>query len=364
MTNREAYFAALENVPEAVLHFLLDFEGIRNDFQPRRLGEYAAYLREHHVEPLAEQAALLQERSVPEGIEGFHTMLSRGVEHTANTARLFAEFAESSDIGKALKSWRELGEAYRHLYPLRAVVPGMRRYWVLPEAFEEVDRYDPPLDTESADALGASLLGPADNHHWYARYVPEWYTPDHAWPVVITLHGGWGRGDTFLWSWVRAAKTRGFIVLSPKSYGTTWSEGDLLGLLAIVEETAQQFTVDRSRVLLTGMSDGGIYSYLYGLNHQESFAALAVISANFMPFMLPDGAAPLPIYIMHGEADHMFDVQIARGAAWYLQEHGCPVEYHERAGYGHYYPPAENLRILDWFERLTGPGPRPPAATT
>lgn len=363
MAHREAYFATLEALPGVVLQFLLDFEGIQNDFQPKRLAEYAAYLRATHVEPLAQQAALLQGGTPPEDIQGFHAALTRAVESTANAARLFTEFAESQDIGKALKSWQELGEAYRHFYPLRGLVPGMRRFWVLPEAFEDVERYDPPLSLEAAQTLGATLQPQTAQHNWYARYVPEWYTPEQTWPVVIALHGGWGRGDTFLWSWVRPAKTRGYIVLSPKSAGTTWAEADLAQLLAMLEETAQQFNVDRSRVLLTGLSDGGIYTYLYGLNHPEAFTALASLSANFMPFMLPAEPTPRPTYIMHGEADHMFHVQVARGAAWYLQEHGFPVEYHERPGYGHYYPPMENVLILDWFAATVAPGPTPSPAS-
>lgn len=364
MSDRQTYFAELETLPKRLIYFLLDFEAIQNAFQPRDLADYAAFLRKTHVDPLAEETTKLQLLTPPAGIEGFHELLTEGVESAASAARVFAEFGESLDITKALKAWRHISDAHRACYALRNGIPGMRRFWVLPEAFEAIDQYDPPPGTtETGAGVGAALVPARSGRNWYARYVPEWYTPEQEWPVVIALHGGWGRGDAFLWSWIRPAKTRGCIVLSPKSWDTTWTDADLPSLLAMLEETGEQFRVDRSKVLLTGLSDGGIFTYIFGLGHPEPFAALAAISANFLPMLYPDSGPTPPVYIMHGEADHMFPVRVARGAAWFLQEQGCAVEYHERAGYGHFYPPDENRRILDWFEARLGPGPRPTGPT-
>ena len=48
-------------------------------------------------------------------------------------------------------------------------------------------------------------------------------TRGRACPLVVALHGGSGNGGAFLWSWVREARTRGFIVLAPTAIGSTWS---------------------------------------------------------------------------------------------------------------------------------------------
>ena len=48
-------------------------------------------------------------------------------------------------------------------------------------------------------------------------------TPARAYPLVVALHGGSGNGGAFLWSWLREARTRGFIVLAPTAIGSTWS---------------------------------------------------------------------------------------------------------------------------------------------
>ena len=45
----------------------------------------------------------------------------------------------------------------------------------------------------------------------FSLYVPEYYTPDRAWPLVMALHGGSGNGRGFLWSWLRDARSHGAI---------------------------------------------------------------------------------------------------------------------------------------------------------
>ena len=57
----------------------------------------------------------------------------------------------------------------------------------------------------------------------YSLYVPEYYTPDRAWPLVMALHGGSGNGRGFLWSWLRDARSRGAILVAPTATGSTWA---------------------------------------------------------------------------------------------------------------------------------------------
>ena len=51
--------------------------------------------------------------------------------------------------------------------------------------------------------------------------MPEYYTPDRAWPLVMALHGGSGNGRGFLWSWLRDARSRGAILVAPTATGNT-----------------------------------------------------------------------------------------------------------------------------------------------
>ena len=53
----------------------------------------------------------------------------------------------------------------------------------------------------------------------FSLYVPEYYTPDRAWPLVMALHGGSGNGRGFLWSWLRDARSFGAILVAPTATG-------------------------------------------------------------------------------------------------------------------------------------------------
>ena len=154
------------------------------------------------------------------------------------------------------------------------------------------------------------------------------------------------------------------ILASPTSSGRTWSlagpDMDSRPLNRMVEQIAGRWRIDRSRVLVTGMSDGGSFALLSGLAPTVPATHLAPISASFHPAIL--GAAPperlrgLPVYLTHGALDWMFPVYIARGAAEALREAGAAVEYREIADLSHTYPSEENARILRWFRGSEAPG--------
>jgi phospholipase/carboxylesterase len=94
----------------------------------------------------------------------------------------------------------------------------------------------------------------------FSLYVPEYYTPDRAWPLVMALHGGSGNGRGFLWSWLRDARSRGAILVAPTATGSTWAlmgeDNDTPNLARILDQVRTRWNIDPSRLLLTGMSDG------------------------------------------------------------------------------------------------------------
>jgi len=73
-----------------------------------------------------------------------------------------------------------------------------------------------------------------------AVYIPEKYDPASPYPLIVCLHGGYGRGDDYIWTWLRPAKSKGYLLLSPKSVGPTWSAlnppVDIRSIVAILDE--------------------------------------------------------------------------------------------------------------------------------
>ena len=102
----------------------------------------------------------------------------------------------------------------------------------------------------------------------FSLYVPEWYDAARAWPLVVAMHGGSGNGGAFLWSWLRAARSHGAIVVAPTAIGQTWAltgpDLDTPNLAHIISEVGARWTLDSQRLLLTGMSDGATNSLVAG----------------------------------------------------------------------------------------------------
>ena len=152
--------------------------------------------------------------------------------------------------------------------------------------------------------------------------MPENYAPDRAWPLVMALHGGSGTGRQFLWSWLRDARSRGAILVAPTSVGSTWAltgaDADTPNIARILEFIRSKWNVDAARLLLTGMSDGGTFTYVSGLEAGSPFTHLAPVSAAFHPLLAQmvdaDRMRGLPIHIIHGALDWMFPVELAREA--------------------------------------------------
>lgn len=266
------------------------------------------------------------------------------------------------DIGRAYRALRHLRRADEALFPLAAGISPVSKYFLPPPL-----RYDPAalarvMNAASREDTGlAHIANETDQRGGFSVYVPEFYTPDAAMPLVVALHGGSGHGREFLWSWIRDARGYGAILVSPTSADRTWAlngvfngyDPDSLALSQIVERVRAAWTIDPKRILLTGMSDGGTMSYVTGLDNASPFTHLAPVAASFHP-MLTQAADPariggLPIFLTHGARDWMFDVGVAREAAELLANAGANVTYREIEDLSHTYPREINAEILDWL---------------
>ena len=116
-----------------------------------------------------------------------------------------------------------------------------------------------------------------------------------------------------------------------------------------------------NRLLLTGMSDGGTFCYVTGLESASPFTHLAPVAATFHPLMAEMADAErlrgLPIYLVHGRLDWMFPVQVARQTQAALSAAGAEVTYREIDDLSHCYPREMNPPILKWLAANDRPPP-------
>jgi len=356
----EQYRKVVQHAEERLLSFFRTFETLQEEIHLGRVGETLARLREAGGELFPALTAELTALSPPESLKEFHAKLS---EAAASFAQAYTTFlsGQGQQFAQAFLDGRQ---AFCHglylLYDLRAQLPVLQQYWVLPSAMPMLAT----LETRTPGVevpVGFSHKPSTSTHAQYSLYVPENYTPQQTWPLIVCLHGGYGRGDDYIWTWLRPAKNKGYLLLSPKSAGPTWSvlnpPLDIRSIQAMLEEVCTTYAVDRKRVYLTGLSDGGTFTYLLGLSCAELFAGIAVIAGEMHPMVDPllrrsQGKA-VPILIVHGAQDFIFDVAFTRQSITLLQKIGYNVTYQELPDWGHAYTYTINeQRVLPWFEGL------------
>ena len=308
----------------------------------------------------------------PEQLADVRKVLGKAIDEVLAAFDGLRDAPDQTDGMRAV--FRALGHiprAQEALYPLAAHLPPVNRFFLDPGARENTDLQARLLNAEVRPDTGVGHIDNAPGSRGgYSVYVPEYYTPDVAWPLVVALHGGSGNGRGFLWSWLRDARGRGAILVSPTAVGDTWAlsgpDIDTPNLARILDEVRGAWNIDPTRMLLTGMSDGGTFSYVSGLEPGSPFTHLAPISAAFHPMLAqmtdPDRLRGLPIHIVHGALDWMFPVDLARQARRALSEAGAEVTYRELDDLSHTYPREMNPAILDWLDCGAAPIPaREPA---
>ncbi|MGH7837557.1 MAG: hypothetical protein ACREQC_06985, partial [Candidatus Binataceae bacterium] len=217
---QSAYTGKLRGYEAEVLAFLREFESIQENL---RLGEVRPVQAQlvaatgdtfrrfnHEFAPL----------TPPDDLSQFHRDFVVAIAHLERSLNLFLTAPSPNWTLAFLKSRHSFVRGLYALYDLRGAIPKLAEYFAIagPTAAAEA----PTADVNGA-ATGFSHHEPAAERGAYSLYVPENYSADRRWPLIICLHGGYGEGYEYIWTWLRSARSRGYILLSPKSLTETWS---------------------------------------------------------------------------------------------------------------------------------------------
>jgi phospholipase/carboxylesterase len=261
------------------------------------------------------------------------------------------------DLVAVFRALRYAPRALEALYPLAAKFPPVSDFF-LDSSLHDDESFKEKLAQGAHENTGVMHdHNEPGSRGGFSLYVPEYYTADRAWPLVMAMHGGSGNGRNFLWSWLRDARSFGAILMAPTATGPTWAlmgeDSDTPNLLRMLERVRSRWNVDPGRMLLTGMSDGGTFCYVSGLDGASPFTHLAPVASTFHPLMAEMADAErlrdLPIFLVHGKLDWMFPVQVARHTREALSAAGADVTYREIDDLSHCYPREINAEMLQWL---------------
>jgi len=216
----------------------------------------------------------------------------------------------------------------------------------------------------------------------YRLFIPRAYDRDRSYPLVVYLHGGGGLGSdnlkqisggntngTQVWiSQAAQSKHPAFVIAPQAPEGATWGGPDAselsspaLLMLEILEGLQREFSIDRTRLYLTGQSLGGFGTWDIIIRRPDLFAAAVPLcgggSLNQSPFRTVYRPADvetikgMPIWVFHGADDESVPVQGSREMVATLRKLGSKIKYTEYPRVGHavwehaYAEPA----LIDWM---------------
>jgi polyhydroxybutyrate depolymerase len=145
-------------------------------------------------------------------------------------------------------------------------------------------------------------------------------------PLVVMLHGAFGDGEQAenSYGWDQLADSAKFVVAYPDGIGHTWNAHGCCGkaeqeniddvgyITQMVVEISAALPIDKSRVYVTGISNGGIMTFALACN-SNIFAAIGPVAATQLdPCIAPH---PTSVIHIHGTADRLVPYNGGQGAS-------------------------------------------------
>lgn len=163
-------------------------------------------------------------------------------------------------------------------------------------------------------------------------------------PLLISCHGsnqdsGYQQGQMKIESIADTAK---FLTVFPDGIDRQWDisgDRDINYILALIDEMARKYDIDRNRVYLSGFSMGGMLTYHAMNKIADKIAAFAPISGYPLWGSAATSSRPVPILHTQGTGDEVVSADGIRGVLdnWIVRNHcsSAPKEIKRYKNFGH-----------------------------
>ena len=151
---------------------------------------------------------------------------------------------------------------------------------------------------------------------YYLLDLPKDYAEKTDWPLVVYLHGYSESGNDLEMvkqneppKLVAEGKQFPFVVVSPQGpSGFYWRGNVIMGL---IDQIVENYSIDTSRVYMTGKSMGGYGTWQISHEYPERFAAIAPIAGGglFVSPYFMDRLKGLPVWAFHDKRDDLVPCQ-------------------------------------------------------
>jgi dienelactone hydrolase len=127
------------------------------------------------------------------------------------------------------------------------------------------------------------VTGKIDAQFSYALYLPSYYTPEKKFPVIYAFEPA-ARGAYPVERFKEAAEKFGYVIIASNDSRNGLSSKQLLPIINdLFDDTLARFSLDQSRVYLTGFSGGARVALSYALGSKGWVAGVIACGAGFPP---------------------------------------------------------------------------------
>lgn len=176
----------------------------------------------------------------------------------------------------------------------------------------------------------------------YMVYLPENYTTNSKWPLILSLHGSGERGnnvdDVKKWGIHRILREDNsfpFIVVCPQCpSGEIW-EMQFNMLKELLNEIEDNYSIDKEREYLTGYSLGAYGTWNFAILNPERFAAIIPVSGGAISPKRAMNLKQLPIWAAHGDNDTVVEFEESKRIVDCLRIYNPNIIFKVYKGAGH-----------------------------
>jgi predicted peptidase len=174
----------------------------------------------------------------------------------------------------------------------------------------------------------------------YGLAVPADYDASRPRPLVVALHPGGGGTPYYGDGFMRGIFFPGLSELAPVMIAPDAPDGNWTNaraeqvVTALMASMADEFAIDRRRILVVGFSLGGRGAWHLSSRHAKTFSA-AIVMAGRSEEPLTE-LAQIPTYVIHSRDDQVVPFTQAEDRVRALERMGRPVRFDPLDGVGHY----------------------------
>lgn len=192
----------------------------------------------------------------------------------------------------------------------------------------------------------------------YLLHLPGDYDGKKKWPLMLFLHGAGERGDD-----LELVKRHGipmicekddefpFIAVSPQCPQGSWWDVYFDDLYHLLQHIKLNYSIDESRIYLTGLSMGGFGTWDFAARHPEEFAAIMPVCGGSRDIDRIINLVGVPVWTFHGELDSTISISSTEVLVNLLNENGGNVKFTRYPDVAHdsHVRAYETGGLYDWF---------------